>query len=195
MDGFKRRTDRKIEDIIRASLELFQAHGFKKVSIGEIASKAEVSPVTIYNHFESKEGLIREVVKRLYLDFLGKFKVVIKSDKPFLEKLETIIFDKTQIADQYQGELIQEAISKDPVIQQFVESMWQWEVNQLMMDLFEEGQSQGFIDTKLSKEAFMMYMHLLRQGVYHSPEFADEIRRNPRLVRELTSLFIYGLNG
>jgi len=70
MDGFDRRKEHKKESIVRAALELFQTYGFKKASINEIAHKAGVSQVTIYNHFGSKEGLVREVVKKLYIDIL-----------------------------------------------------------------------------------------------------------------------------
>ena len=165
------------------------------MSISEIASRAGVSQVTIYNHFGSKEGLIREVTKRLYLDVLEQFREIIKGERPFLEKLKTIVFDKTQLAGQHQGELVQEAIAQDPEFQQFIEYIWQKEVNQLMIDLFEEGKKQGYIDRKLSKEAIMLYLDIMRQGVYNSPGLPDKIKSNPKLVRDLTSLFIYGLNG
>jgi AcrR family transcriptional regulator len=195
MDGFERRKEQKKEVIVRAALELFQTYGFKKASVNEIAHRAGVSQVTIYNHFGSKEGLVREVVKKLYLDILERFKKIIRGDRPFLEKLETIVFDKTQLAGQYQGELLQEALSRDPEIQQFTESIWQKEVNQLMIDLFDEGKKQGYIDQQLSREAIMLYLDIMRKGVFNSPGLPDEIKRNPELAGELTSLFIYGLNG
>jgi len=195
MDGFQRRKEQKKDSISRAALELFQTYGFKKVGISEIADRAGVSQVTIYNHFGSKEGLVREVTKKLYLDILEEFRTIIKGERPFLAKLEAIVFDKTQLAGQYQGEMLQEALSRDPEIQQFVESIWQREVNQLMLDLFDEGKKQGYIDRKLSRRAFMLYMDIMRQGVFNNPGLPEEIKRNPKLVRELTSLFIYGLNG
>lgn len=195
MDGFERRKEQKKDSIARAALELFQIYGFKKASINEIAHKAGVSQVTIYNHFGSKEGLVREVVKKLYIDILEKFRTIIKGERPFLAKLETIVFDKTQLAGQYQGELLQKALSRDPEIQQFIESIWQREVNQLMLDLFDEGKKQGYIDPKLSREAIMLYLDIMRKGVFNSPGLPDEIKRNPELAGEMTSLFIYGLNG
>ena len=91
MKGFERRTEQKKNSIQWAALELFQAFGFKKVSMSEIASRAGVSPVTIYNHFGSKRELIRDVVKSLSQNTLEKFRAVIESETPFIEKLETII--------------------------------------------------------------------------------------------------------
>ena len=51
MDGFERRKEQKKESIRRAALELFQNYGFKKVSVNDIAERAGVSQVTIYNGF------------------------------------------------------------------------------------------------------------------------------------------------
>lgn len=49
MNGFERRKERKKESIRQAAMQLFMEHGMRKVSIGEIADKAGVSQVTIYN--------------------------------------------------------------------------------------------------------------------------------------------------
>ena len=62
MDRFERRKEQKKSNIRQAALELFKTYGFKKVSISDIAHKAGVSPVTIYNHFGSKDELVRDVV-------------------------------------------------------------------------------------------------------------------------------------
>ncbi|MBM4448805.1 MAG: TetR family transcriptional regulator, partial [Chloroflexi bacterium] len=40
MNGFERRKEQKKDSIRQAALELFQAYGFKKVSINDIAQKA-----------------------------------------------------------------------------------------------------------------------------------------------------------
>jgi AcrR family transcriptional regulator len=42
MDGFERRKEQKKESIIRAALDLFMQHGFKKVSVNDVAVKANV---------------------------------------------------------------------------------------------------------------------------------------------------------
>ncbi len=60
MNGFQLRKEKKMEDILEAAFELFSANGIKDVSITEIAKKANVSRVSIYNFFESKENLVRQ---------------------------------------------------------------------------------------------------------------------------------------
>ena len=106
MDGFERRKEQKKESIRRAALELFQIYGFRKVSMNDIARRAGVSQVTIYNHFGSKETLTRDVMKWYILTLVEKYKGTIEKEIPFREKLEYIVFDKSEIASQFQGESI-----------------------------------------------------------------------------------------
>jgi len=139
MNGFEHRKEQKKESIRRAALELFQVYGFRKVSISDIASKAGVSPVTIYNHFGSKDELVHDIVKTVFLSYIEKYRGIIKGEKTFPEKLEIVVFEKTELASQYQGEWIQTVVSSYPKVQQFIETIWQKEFNQLMVDFFEEG--------------------------------------------------------
>ena len=194
MDGFERRKERKRESIQRAALELFKIHGFEKVTIHDIAHKANVSQVTIYNHFGSKEGLVREAIKTLILYSLEKYRSIIKGRGTFADKLELIVFDKTELLSQFQGELMQTVIRNDPEIEQFVESIWQREVNQLVIDFFEEGRRQGYVNPELSEEAILVYYEILRRGIFAKSGLVNT-EHNAKLMRELMSLFLYGLMG
>ena len=90
MNGFERMKEQKRQGILKVAMGLFKKYGFKKASISDIALEANVSQVTIYNHFGSKDGLAREVVKTILLDILESARETIRGDKSFLEKLETI---------------------------------------------------------------------------------------------------------
>jgi len=195
MNGFERRKEQKKENIRQAALELFKLYGFEKVSINDISQKARVSHVTIYNHFGTKEELVREILKTLLLDMLEKYRVIVKGEKSFLEKLEIIVFDKTEIASQFQGELLQSAARSDPAIQHFIESLWQREVNKLTLDFIEEGQRAGHVNRELSLEAILAYFEILRKGVFASSELLANTARNAEFARDLVSLIHYGLMG
>jgi len=195
MNGFERNKEQKRQIILKAAKELFRVYGFKKASINDIARAADVSQVTIYNHFGSKEGLAREVVKTIILDILERAREILKGDKPFQEKLETIIFDKANIASQYHGELMQIAAQSDPEMREWIESLWRGDVNQTTIDLIQEGKKQGHISAKQSEEAIMLYLEILRRGVFASPDLIANMEPDVEVYRELNHLFIYGLVG
>ena len=194
MDGFERRKERKKESIHQAAIELFKAFGFRKVSIGDIASKAGVSPTTIYNHFDTKEGLVRDVIKRLLEETVHKYWAIMDSDRPFLEKLELIIFDKTELSRQYEGELVQAVASNDPEVHQFVDSLAQ-KAMEHMVSFYEEGKRLGYINPDVSEQAILLYFDILRKGFLAHPEVFQSPEHNAELVRDLASLYLYGLMG
>lgn len=52
-------TRRHIRDV---ALHLFETRGYASVTIEQISAEADVSPVTFYRHFHTKEGVIVSVV-------------------------------------------------------------------------------------------------------------------------------------
>ena len=195
MNGFEKRKAQKKDSIRRAALELFKIYGFQKVSIGEIAKRAGVSQVTIYNHFQRKEGLVQDVLRWHILELLDKYMEIMNSDKPFMEKLETIVFDKSQIAGEFRGELMQTMIQDEPEILEFIENLYKTRVNPAMTKFFDEGIEQGYITPKISRESILLYFEILRHGFYDMPNVSEQVNRNPELLKELIQLMTYGLNG
>ena len=90
---------------------------------------------------------------------------------------------------------MQTAIQNDPEIKQFIESLWEREINQLAVDFYEEGKGQGYVNPGLSHEAILTYYEILRKGIFASSGLLANAEDSPKLMRELMSLFVYGLAG
>ncbi|MFN7843067.1 MAG: TetR/AcrR family transcriptional regulator [Pirellula sp.] len=58
-------TDRKRADILDAAIACFSENGFDNASMDAIASHANVSKRTVYNHFASKDTLFMAIVNKL----------------------------------------------------------------------------------------------------------------------------------
>jgi AcrR family transcriptional regulator len=58
----RKQADQTKRRILRAAKELFSKHGIDKVTIDELAAKAEVSSPTIFALFRSKRGLLRALM-------------------------------------------------------------------------------------------------------------------------------------
>lgn len=58
-----KKTKRAIE---QAFFELVEERGYENVHLVDIASRAEVNRNTIYLHYESKEGIIKDIVERQF---------------------------------------------------------------------------------------------------------------------------------
>lgn len=60
------RSEQKRADIINAARQVFEQGGFQNTSMDKLAALAQVSKRTIYNHFESKEALVIQLLKELW---------------------------------------------------------------------------------------------------------------------------------
>ena len=57
------------QNILNAALPLFYAKGYSKVTIREIADDSHVGLSNIYNYYNSKEDIFRELVQPVINDF------------------------------------------------------------------------------------------------------------------------------
>ena len=76
--------------ILNSALELFAKSGYSNTSISEIAKSANISKGLVYNYFESKEMLIEEVIKILFVEIGSMFTAIEGVKDPF-EKIHKII--------------------------------------------------------------------------------------------------------
>jgi AcrR family transcriptional regulator len=71
------------ERILDAARELFAEKGYEAVTMREIGKRIEYSATALYNHFEDKEALVRELCRRDFTDFAQRFlDAVVDSPSP-----------------------------------------------------------------------------------------------------------------
>ncbi|MFA6540468.1 MAG: TetR/AcrR family transcriptional regulator [Bacteroidota bacterium] len=82
--------------ILGATLKIGKKEGWQSVTIRKIADEIEYTPPIVYEHFESKEDLIRELIhggfKMLKEEFVNANKTESEA-KPLLRKLSLIHWD------------------------------------------------------------------------------------------------------
>ena len=195
MKPSERRIERNKDRILRATLELFQVHGIKKTTTHDIARKAGVSPATVYNHFGSKEDLIRAAVKYFLTGTAADCSQILNGELSFREKMEKVLSFKSNMLGQYQGEFMQTLISEDPEIRHLVDSVYLTDMRQMIIDFYEEGKSQGYVNPELSTETIVRYLLIVRSGMAAESALSEDPENNRQLMQELTPLFLYGIMG
>lgn len=191
MDGFEKRREQKKRDILEAALALFMEYGIQKVSITEIAKKANVSQVTIYNYFESKDNLVRLVFKFYVDEIWDEQKHLLVNDLPFNEKIKKIIFEKGIAANQISERFFQDFMKDYASGQSYVEEVYQKEALPLFIKLFNEGREQGYIDSEISDEAILFYLKMFQEYLQRE----DVAIMTLPIAEDLTKLFFYGIAG
>jgi AcrR family transcriptional regulator len=195
MNGFERRREQKKEAIRRAALDLYRIHGVKKVSVSDIAGRAGVSPVTIYNYFGSKQALLTDVVKWFMLTVLDEYAAIMHGGQPYLERWQRVLFEKSQLRQTFHSEFLAAVIAETAEIRDFVDTEMQPRISQMFMDFMEEGKREGYLRPDLSLETVMLYIDMIRIFAYAQPERYARMLDDENLFVQFASLFLYGLIG
>ena len=83
----QREKERRREEIIHAARKVFSAKGFTAATMEEIASKAELSPGTLYLYFKNKEELHTSLSIDLLKYMGGEIQKVVDQDLSAEEKI------------------------------------------------------------------------------------------------------------
>ena len=194
MSGFDRIKEEKKARIREAAFKLFTENGYKSVKITDIAGPADVSQVTIYNHFESKEALFRDMVIRIIKDAYLKYEEISNSDKTFREKLESLFLMKMENAKQLNPEMWQRILVDDPLLIDYVQKYTKEKAIPLFINLINEGKRTGEVNQNYSTDTILFYINMLEnEAIRHPDAFYNDNFLN--LAEDLNNLFLYGLIG
>ncbi|MEN2768925.1 TetR/AcrR family transcriptional regulator [Ornithinibacillus xuwenensis] len=191
MDGFQRRREIKMKQILEGALSLFLKHGVQKVSVAEIAKEANVSQVTIYNYFENKHKLTNEVISYYIEESWLEAEELIDSDLPFPEKIKQVIYRNTKVANNIHEDFYQYLMKEYTTNNSDINKFYADRVIPRLAEFFSIGKEQGYIDPTISNEAIMFYLQMFSE--YISKEEVSQ--QSHHLSEELTKLFFYGITG
>ncbi|AFH60723.1 TetR/AcrR family transcriptional regulator [Paenibacillus caseinilyticus] len=191
MNGFERRKQAKINQILAVAGELFLRHGCGKVSVNEIAAAAHVSPATIYNYFGTKEGLYAETLTRSMKEQLERCEAILRSPLPFPEKTKEILRLEAASLQWLTAELVNNASSET---MQAVELFGSQKVTGFYRSFVLLGKQEGYIDGDLSDEMAIKYFRMFQDVLVRSWTSSEQEAGIPDLDAWL-QLFFYGLAG
>lgn len=194
MDGFAKRREKKKESIRLAAQQLFMERGFRAVSVAEIAAKAGVSQVSIYNYFGSKEKLASYVIDYYMDEQFQVFIDVIESPQPFLVKLEKAFFQSAKAYETMHMEFVDTFISSDPEIANLLAD-YEEKLFPYMMKFIEQGWKEGYFNKNLSRETLLFYFNLFSSHAMQQLGKMPKGKKKHQVYNELLSIFFYGVRG
>ncbi|WP_110113291.1 TetR/AcrR family transcriptional regulator [Bacillus sp. CGMCC 1.16541] len=194
MNGFEKRKNQKKADIRAAAYRLFNEYGPKQVNMAQIAKEASVSQVTIYNHFQSKEQLLREVIMEYLEKQLSIYTTLMQSDEPFQTKIEHIIFEKIHAKNPMKREFFQSAIEGDEELQAYFQQYYEQKALPLLAAFIMDGKQKGAISNEISVESILFFINALKQQMDQLPVDSPFFNQ-PEKVKEMLHLFFYGIMG
>lgn len=181
----------KRDQIIEAALLLFGEKGFSAVSIKEIAQLAGVSQVTIYNHFENKEGLVEKATAILMDDILAAADQVYASDLPYEEKLiEAFDVCGSQTAQAIEQYFSRESLT-DPKLAALILQAVNLRKEEIYLKFIDLGYTLQKIPSEIDKQSILFLLRALNA----SSLVTDNAQDTASLTKDLVHLFLYGIIG
>lgn len=189
MNGYEKRTEQKKELILVTAQKMFFHNGIANTNIVDIAKEANVSKVTIFNYFGSKEALAREVMKRYINSIVSIGRNILSEQIPFSEKMKKLFSMGENNRSLFGKDVFSKKSWEDPYLQELYREESS-SVMPIIMTFFEQGKNEGIIDSSIPSEALLAYISaiapLLNPGKFNI---------NSDYVIGMHKLFYYGLFG
>lgn len=172
--------------------DLFFRFGFKRVSVEEICSTANVSKMTFYKHFKNKNELIKEFINDLYVQAFKEYYEIMEQNIPYAKKTEQIIHWKLAYQEKLSHEFIKEYLgSSDPEIKTFFQQKQKEVINKIVND-YKDAQKNGDIRPDIKPE-FIPYILLKLTEIYKDDNLAQMYDTPKDLTKEILNFFFYGI--
>lgn len=193
MNGFEKRRQEKKEAILFAAKELFKQYGYNKVSIAEIAKKASVSQVSIYNFFESKENLKNQLLKKLWEDYYETIIDIVNSNEGIRKKIEKFFYTVVDYSRNYTTNFVVESLRNELKKDEISVGEQLSSIEEIITSLLEEGKKEGIIKNTITTEVMLNFIDMFRFYVINNPQAVMNYDRNPELLDGMISLILTAL--
>ena len=191
MNQYQKTTEKKKQAIVQAALRLFKDKGFKETSIKSIAEAAEVSPVSIYNYFGSKDNLVALCVNDLFEEITQQAEDILNSNLDFKTKLDhafALCQEKMsqQISDYFQDKLVEDSVFSTLLTKAITAKK-----RDIYRAYIKVGKEEGLIAEDLSTELILNVMDALN-GMGNQIADSDNLETE---VEQIHQIFLYGIFG
>lgn len=191
MNQYQKTTEKKKQAIIQAALCLFKDKGFKETSIKSIAEAAEVSPVSIYNYFGSKDNLVALCVNDLFEEVTQQAEDILNSDLDFKTKLDHAFALCQKKMSQQISSYFQDKMVEDSVFSTLLTSAITAKKRDIYRAYIHLGKEEGLIAKDLSTELVLNVMDALN-GMGNQIADSDNLETE---VEQIHQIFLYGIFG
>jgi AcrR family transcriptional regulator len=179
----------KRERILVAGRELFMKNGIQSTSMEQIAETVPVSKMTIYKYFQSKEGLLEQVVQQFAEDIYAKFRSTIDNAKDPLDALEklTAFWEQDEISEVFMKDL-----ADYPALVQKLMSYTQERFVPEAEQLIFQGQQLGMLRKDISPHVLLVFMMGLKQ-YFMQPQVLQTLSELRSTSEQIYSIVYHGI--
>jgi AcrR family transcriptional regulator len=184
---------KKYRDLLSAARELFWKHGFRRVSVEEICSKAGISKMTFYRFFPNKVELAKSVLDDIMDSSIQKYKDIMSEDTPFPDKIGKIVMLKFEGTTDISQEFLMDFYKSQDLglkgyLDDKINNAWKFVLND-----FRSAQEKGWF-RKDFKPEFLFYLSQKFSEMVFDEKLRSLYGSPQELIMEMTRFFAYGVS-
>ncbi|MGR5879177.1 TetR/AcrR family transcriptional regulator [Bacillus pacificus] len=194
LNGFEKVKEKKKRAIKEAAFLLFSERGFNEVKIEHIAKEANVSQVTIYNHFGSKDALFRELIQEFIISEFQYYKRSLqRKNYLFHDMMQKMIVRKMNTGGLFQPDMLLQMMQRDEELRKFIYSYQNEKILPWYLEILEQAQQKNEINPHLTKEMMLLYIQMFTKL---GDDFGAQLleRDREKHIQDIVTMFFYGLS-
>lgn len=183
----------KQKELLITAKELFWKHGFKRVTIEEICSKANVSKMTFYRFYPNKMEIAKAVFDMVIDKAIVDFRELMSSPLTASEKMKRMLAIKFEGTNDISKEFMMDFYNNPELEISAYILKRSSEVWLSIIDDFRRGQEQGYFRKDFKPEVLL----LMSQKIMELANDENVLKLYPNhqdLVMEIANFFSYGIS-
>lgn len=172
---------KKFRQIFSTAEELFQNHGFRRVSVEEICQKASVSKMTFYKYFANKDDLIKFMLDSWFKESERIMHQVMEMEAPFVEKIKILLKLKEEYSQKLSMEFFADYVNPGAELAGFIREFIDKGVA-IFIDFIKAAQEKGEVRKELKPEFLIAVLNQIM-----------EMARNEELIKLYPSVTEFSL--
>ncbi|MDR0495630.1 MAG: TetR/AcrR family transcriptional regulator [Treponema sp.] len=198
----REKTERR-RAILNCAKELILAQGVERVSMEDIAHKAELSKATVYLYFSGKETLLNEISEESARAFLEHLEILLETGLSGIAALKCfwrgyvelfgnsdeiiIIFQVRSFLNSWLPIVLPEEQKKSPHVDAILKAM---------IGIIDQCKAEGVFDPELdSAKATRLLLSMFSIIVENAARIPPDARKSPAVIEEMTNTFQIIIRG
>jgi AcrR family transcriptional regulator len=179
--------------VIAGARRHFLAHGFRTVTMDDLAAELGMSKKTLYAHFSSKTELLEAVLAdkfaRVQADLDG---VVARKSSSFPERLHRLLACLREHTEEIQPAFTRDIAREAPELFEIVKTRRRQVIRRYFGDVLREGRAAGMIRSDIAEEILIEYLNGAADAIVN-PQKLSELGLTARAAfGEVVTLFLEG---
>jgi TetR/AcrR family transcriptional regulator, cholesterol catabolism regulator len=169
-----RKTDSNRQRIVEAARAHFFSHGFRNVTMDDLAGELGISKKTLYAHFPGKIDLLEAVLADKFAGVEAKLKEVTRAHRHnFPVTLHELLAGTQRELDEIKPPFVRDMRQKAPQVFKIVERRRASLIQRYFGKLFVEGQQAGMVRKDVPAKLIIEILLAMVQSIMNPPKMEE----------------------